>query len=217
MAVPPASSVSRAEKGSGIGVTAGSSCGSSVRLRRVSPRDPRRVRRSAGRGQPAVGDALGPVGLLAQACAAGGPRTPGSCPRTTSTWLSPSKARMWVAMRSRNQRSWRDDHRAAGERRASASSSARSVSTSRSLVGSSSSSRLPPPAQQLGQVDAVALAARELAHALLLVGALEVERGDVGARVDILAPAELDQVLAARDLLATRSCRPSSASRDWST
>ena len=82
----------------------------------------------------------------------------------------------------------------------SASSSARSVSTSRSLVGSSSSSRLPPRAQQLGQVHAVALAAGELADLLLLVGALEVEAGHVGARVH-LAVADLDLVLAAGDLL----------------
>jgi hypothetical protein len=60
-----------------------------------------------------------------------------------TTWLSPSKARMWVAMRSRNQRSWLMTTAQPGKS-SSASSSARSVSTSRSLVGSSSSSRLPP-------------------------------------------------------------------------
>ena len=74
------------------------------------------------------------------------------------------------------------------------------MSTSRSLVGSSSSSRLPPRAQQLGQLQAVALAARELADLLLLLGALEVEAGDVGAAVD-RAVAERDLVPAARDLL----------------
>ncbi len=37
-------------------------------------------------------------------------------------------------------------------------------------------------AQQLGEVQAVALAAGELAELLLLVGALEVEAGDVLAR-----------------------------------
>src|SRR5664279_4010302 len=36
-------------------------------------------------------------------------------------------------------------------------------------------------AQELGEVQAVALAARELGHLLLLIGALEVEAGDVGA------------------------------------
>src|SRR5262249_27659031 len=56
---------------------------------------------------------------------------------------SPSKARMCVATRSRNQRSCviTTAHPAKSSR---ASSSARSVSTSRSLVGSSSSSTLPP-------------------------------------------------------------------------
>ena len=55
-------------------------------------------------------------------------------------------------------------------------------------------------AQQLGEVEAVALAARELADLLLLVGALEVEAGDVGAAVD--GPvAERDLIGAARDLL----------------
>ena len=51
--------------------------------------------------------------------------------------------------------------------------------------------------QQLGEVDPVAFAARELADVLLLVGAAEVELGQVGARVDLLALAELDDVLAA--------------------
>ena len=50
---------------------------------------------------------------------------------------------MWVAMRSRNQRSWLITT-AQPAKPSRASSSARSVSTSRSLVGSSSSSRLPP-------------------------------------------------------------------------
>ena len=82
----------------------------------------------------------------------------------------------------------------------SASSSARSVSTSRSLVGSSSSSRLPPLCSSFARCSAVALAAREVPDPLLLVGAAEVEPRAVGARVD-LALAELDQVVAAGDLL----------------
>jgi hypothetical protein len=77
----------------------------------------------------------------------------------------------------------------------SASSSARNVSTSRSLVGSSSSSRLAPRAQHLAKMHAVALAARQRADLLLLVGALEVERGAVGARVHFLL-AEKDHVVA---------------------
>ena len=40
-------------------------------------------------------------------------------------------------------------------------------------------------AQQLGQVDAVAFAAGQLADLALLVGALEVEPGDVAARGDL--------------------------------
>src|SRR5436305_856653 len=49
--------------------------------------------------------------------------------------MSYSKARMWVAMRSRNQRSWLMIT-AQPAKSSSASSSARNVSTSRSLVGS---------------------------------------------------------------------------------
>src|SRR6185369_14737866 len=55
----------------------------------------------------------------------------------------------------------------------------------------------------LGEVDPVALAARELADLLLLVGAAEVERGAVGAAVH-LAVAELDDVEPARQLLPHR-------------
>ena len=61
-------------------------------------------------------------------------------------------------------------------------------------------------AQQLGQVHAVALAAREHADLALLVGALEVEAGDVGARVD-LAVADLDVLVAARRSPPRRSSR----------
>src|SRR5579883_3168285 len=57
--------------------------------------------------------------------------------------------------------------------------------------------------QHLGEVDAVALAARKLADLLLLVGSAEVERGAVGAAVH-LAIAELDDVEAARQLLPHR-------------
>src|SRR5205823_9551768 len=57
--------------------------------------------------------------------------------------LFPSKARMWVATRSRNQRSWVITT-AQPANSSRASSSARSVSTSRSLVGSSSRRTLPP-------------------------------------------------------------------------
>ena len=102
-------------------------------------------------------------------------------------------------MRSRNQRSWLMTT-AQPAKLSSASSSARSVSTSRSLVGSSSSSRLLPLLQQLGEVDAIALAARQRADLPLLAAALEVEPRHVGARRD-LPLAELDLVVAAGDLL----------------
>src|SRR6185503_3040010 len=60
--------------------------------------------------------------------------------------------------------------------------------------------------EQLREMDAVPLATREVAHALLLVGASEVEPGDVLARVHLLL-AQLDDVLVARDLLPDRVLR----------
>ena len=54
--------------------------------------------------------------------------------------------------------------------------------------------------QHLGEMHAVALAARQHADLLLLVAALEVEGRAIGARVD-LALAEVDHVVAAGDLL----------------
>src|SRR6188472_3814759 len=54
--------------------------------------------------------------------------------------------------------------------------------------------------EKLGQVHPVALAARQVADALLLVGALEVEAGDVGPSVH-LAVADLELVDASGDLL----------------
>src|SRR5262245_45884615 len=57
--------------------------------------------------------------------------------------------------------------------------------------------------EQLREMDAVALAARELADRLLLVAALEVEPTRVLPRVH-LTPAELDRVPAAADLLPDR-------------
>ena len=75
------------------------------------------------------------------------PRRTRSCPRTRTTSpsssSSPSQARMWVATRSRNHRSCEVTTAQPGYS-SSASSSEDSVSTSRSLVGSSSSSMLPP-------------------------------------------------------------------------
>src|SRR5262249_5193901 len=57
-----------------------------------------------------------------------------------------------------------------------------------------------PALEELGQVDAVSLAAGELADLLLLVGPLEVERGDIGPRGD-LPLAERHLVEASGDLL----------------
>ena len=54
--------------------------------------------------------------------------------------------------------------------------------------------------EHFGEMDAVALAARELAHLLLLIGALEVEGAGIGARID-LALAEIDDLVAAGNLL----------------
>jgi hypothetical protein len=53
--------------------------------------------------------------------------------------------------------------------------------------------------QGLGQVDAVALTARQQADLLLLVAALEVETADVGAAVD-LALADHHHVRAAAEI-----------------
>src|SRR3954467_5071186 len=104
---------------------------------------------------------------------------------------------MGVAIRSRNQRSWLITTTQPGKDSRPASS-ARSVSTSRSLVGSSRSSPFPPARsrspggphvaaglEQLREVDAVPLATRQLADEFLLVGAPEVERRDIGAGRDL--------------------------------
>ena len=70
--------------------------------------------------------------------------------------------------------------------------------------------------EQLGEMDAVALAAGERADLLLLVAALEVEGADIGARVH-LALAELDDVVAVGDLLPDGLVGRRASSRLWST
>src|SRR5438046_4885247 len=60
--------------------------------------------------------------------------------------------------------------------------------------------------QQLGEVHAVALAARELAHGLLLVGAAEVEARDVAARRRGIGT-DLDAFLPIRDFFPDRTRR----------
>jgi hypothetical protein len=74
---------------------------------------------------------------------------------------------------------------------------------------------LEPCFQHLGQVHAVALAARQRAHLLLLVAALEVERRAIGAGV-LFALAEVDDVVAP-EISSQTVLLPSSASRLWST
>ena len=140
--------------------------------------------------------------LLRRGASSCRPRTPGSCRRRRSTCESPSAARMWVAMRSRNQRSWLITMIEPANS-SSASSSARRVSTSRSFDGSSSISTLPPCDQRLGQVQPAALAAGEVADQLLLVVALEVEAAEVGA-AGHHELADDEDVEAARDVLPHR-------------
>src|SRR3546814_14984540 len=60
-----------------------------------------------------------------------------------------------------------------------------------------------PGTQNLGEMHPVALAARELADLLLLVGAAEVEGADIGAALH-LALTEVDLRLALADLLPNR-------------
>ena len=60
-----------------------------------------------------------------------------------------------------------------------------------------------PVLQHLGEMHAVALAARELADLLLLVRAAEVEQRAIGAAGD-LAAAEIDLVLTVGNLLPDR-------------
>ena len=62
---------------------------------------------------------------------------------------------------------------------------------------------MPPERSSFARWRAVALAAGEGADLALLVGALEVEAGRVGARVH-LPVADLDVVVAAGDLLPDR-------------
>ena len=63
-----------------------------------------------------VGDAVRAVGLGAERARGGAPRRPRSCPRTSATCESPSKASTWVAIAVEEPAIVGDDHRAAGER-----------------------------------------------------------------------------------------------------
>ena len=66
--------------------------------------------------------------------------------------------------------------------------------------GATHQQHIPTRAQQLRQLDAIPLSARQIGDALLLVARLEAEPRDVRARRDG-GGAELDLVEAARDLL----------------
>ena len=102
-------------------------------------------------------------------------------------------------MRSRNQRSWLMTT-AQPAKLSSASSSDRSVSTSRSLVGSSSSSRLLPFFSSFARWTRLRSPPDSVPTLRCCAAALEVEPRHVGARRD-LALAELDLVGAAGDLV----------------
>src|SRR5216117_4427177 len=92
---------------------------------------------------------------------------------------------MWVAMRSRNQRSWL----------MMTAQPAKRVDVE--VVGRLVEQKeVPAAAQELRQVEAVPLAAREVLHLLLLVGAGEIEGGGVGTGVH-LALADHDERAAA--------------------
>ena len=93
----------------------------------------------------------------------------------------------------------RDDDGAAGERQQRFLQRAQRVGVE-VIGGLVEQQQVAAGAQQLGQVQAVALAAGQLAHLGLLVSALEVEAGDVGAAGD-RAIAERDLVQSAGDLL----------------
>ena len=95
-------------------------------------------------------------------------------PSNHVTCESPSNARMCVATRSRNQRSWRDHDGAAGEveQRLLERAQRVDVEVVRRLVEQQHVAARP---EELREVDAVALAAREVGDRLLLVAAAEVE------------------------------------------
>ena len=120
-------------------------------------------------------------------------------PSNQRTWLSPSKARTWVAMRSRNQRSWLMTTAQPGKL-SSASSRARSVSTSRSLVGSSSSSTLPPVFSTLARWTRLRSPPERSPTRFCWSLPLKLKLAHVGATVD-LAVADLQVLDAAGDLL----------------
>ena len=131
----------------------------------------RRARaRSLAPDELLVRDAVRAVGVVAQPLAPRRSRRPRSCPRTRATCESPSKASMWVAIAVEEPAVVGDDHGAAGEVEQRLLERAQGVDVE--VVGRLvEQQQVAAAAQQLGQVDAVALAAGELADLLLLVGA----------------------------------------------
>ena len=107
----------------------------------------------------------------------------GYVPSNQVVWESPSNARMWVAIRSRNHRSCEITTAQPGKS-ISASSSAPSVSTSRSLVGSSRSRTFPPERSSFARWTRFRSPPRD-PDQLLLVAAPEVEPRDVLPRVHL--------------------------------
>ena len=136
-------------------------------------------------------------------------------PSNHVTCESPSKARMCVATRSRNQRSWVITT-AQPAKSSSASSSARSVSTSRSLVGSSSSSTLPPLRSSFARCTRFRSPPERSPTGFCWSPPLKLNHDDVLARVD-LALAELDRVVAAARSPSRRCSSGRAPPRDWST
>ena len=134
------------------------------------------------------------------ACAA--LRTPGSSPRTRPPCCPPrtpgcaSRCGPGTSGRARSPPHSRRSS-------ISASSSARSVSTSRSLVGSSSSSRLPPLRSSFARWMRFRSPPEQLPTSFCWSGPLKLNRAHVAAAGDLLL-AEHDVVGAAGDLLEDR-------------
>ena len=122
---------------------------------------------------------------------------------------------MWVAMRSRNQRSWLMTDGAAGEVEQRLLERAQRVDVEvvgRLVEQQHVGARL----QHLGEMHAVALAARELADLLLLVGALEVEQRAIGAaRRSCGVPSSISS--RPPEISSHTVLSASSVSRVWST
>ena len=85
-----------------------------------------------------------------------------------------------MATRFKNQRSWRDHDGAAGKHVQPVFQRAQGVDVQ--VVGRLvQEQQIGVAGEDLRQVDAVALAAGEVLHQLLLVGAVKIEAGDEGA------------------------------------